>query len=207
MSDKNTPSSPEEVVLSIVKNAHSSFYSAMRLLPFHQRMAMFAVYAFCREIDDIADEPAPLETKKKGLAVWRNDIELTYAGMPPSQNPVAVALSPFIRAYDLPKEEFMALIDGMESDLPDDMRAPTLGEVELYCRRVAGAVGVLSVHIFGDASPAARAARIFASAPSIVSPFGSTVKAIASSAGSIVMSASRTHSGHVRRRPFRFGCH
>ena len=155
MSDQNTPSSPEEVVLSIVKNAHSSFYSAMRLLPFQQRMAMYAVYAFCREIDDIADEPAPLETKKSGLAVWRNDIERTYAGMPPAENPVAVALSPFIRAYDLPKEEFMALIDGMESDLPDDMRAPTLNEVELYCRRVAGAVGVLSVHIFGDTSPAA----------------------------------------------------
>ena len=156
MSDKQNIPSPETVVLDIVKNSGSSFYSAMRLLPFQQRMAMFAVYAFCRVIDDIADEPAPLETKKQGLNVWRNDIHLTYAGNPPRENPVAVALAPFIRAYDLPKEEFLALIDGMESDLPDDMRAPTLQETELYCRRVAGAVGLISICIFGDTSSHAK---------------------------------------------------
>ncbi len=127
----------------------------MRLLPSEKRAAMFAVYAFCREIDDIADEPASIEAKKAALKGWRDDLDALYDGRTP-ENPVAVALQKPIKDYALPKEEFLALIDGMETDIPDGMRAPTMTELQLYCRRVAGAVGMLSVCIFGDFSPTAQ---------------------------------------------------
>lgn len=149
---------PEEIarqVDEIVKRSGSSFYMAMRLLEAKKRNAMFTVYAFCREIDDIADEPAPLEQKRKALAEWRADIDRLYRGETPVL-PVAQALAAPIRDFGLPQEEFTALIDGMEMDIPDGMRAPTMTELELYCRRVAGAVGMLSVCIFGDFSPDAQ---------------------------------------------------
>lgn len=139
----------------IVKKSGTSFYWAMRLLPSEKRAAMFAVYAFCREIDDIADEPASIEAKKAALKGWRDDLDALYDGRTP-ENPVAVALQKPIKDYALPKEEFLALIDGMETDIPDGMRAPTMTELQLYCRRVAGAVGMLSVCIFGDFSPTAQ---------------------------------------------------
>lgn len=149
---------PEEIarqVDEIVKRSGSSFYMAMRLLEAKKRNAMFTVYAFCREIDDIADEPAPLEQKRKALAEWRTDIDRLYRGETPVL-PVAQALAAPIRDFGLPKEEFIALIDGMEMDIPDGMRAPTMTELELYCRRVAGAVGMLSVCVFGDFSSDAQ---------------------------------------------------
>lgn len=138
-------------ITNIVKESKTSFYWAMRLLPKEKREAMYAIYAFCRQVDDIADEPAPLDQKKQALFQWRNDIEKIYNNQTPSQN-VALALIPHIKAFNLPKEEFISLIDGMEMDIPDGMVAPQLNELELYCRRVAGTVGILSVCIFGDAS-------------------------------------------------------
>ena len=138
-------------VESIVKNSGSSFYTAMRLLGPEKRHAMYAVYAFCRQIDDIADEPAPLEAKQKALSVWRNDIEALYTGREPVLDVAKALVSP-VKRFSLPKEEFIALIDGMEMDIPDGMRAPKMDELELYCRRVAGAVGILSVRIFGESS-------------------------------------------------------
>lgn len=139
----------------VVKRSGSSFYLAMRLLSAQKRNAMFAIYAFCREIDDIADEPAPLEEKKKKLQIWREDIEALYDNRQPSSI-VAQALRDPVKDFQLPKEEFIALIDGMETDIPDGMRAPTMSELQLYCRRVAGAVGLLSVCVFGDNSKTAQ---------------------------------------------------
>lgn len=158
MHQEKRPLTPEEItrqVNGIVKRSGSSFYPAMKLLGKEKRNAMFAIYAFCREIDDIADEPAPLEEKKKNLKVWRDDIDRLYNGVEPEQI-VAKALIEPIKRFALPKEEFIALIDGMEMDIPDGMRAPTMTELQLYCRRVAGAVGLLSVCVFGDHSETAR---------------------------------------------------
>lgn len=149
---------PEEItsyVNDTVKRSGSSFYAAMKMLDEKRRNAIFTVYAFCREIDDIADEPAPLEEKQKALIEWRYDIEKVYAGQEVSL-PVAQALADPIKEFNLPKEEFIALLEGMEMDIPDGMRAPTMAELELYCRRVAGAVGMLCVCIFGDFSPTAQ---------------------------------------------------
>ena len=146
----------EKIVWDIVKKSGSSFTAGMKLLDKDRRRAMFAVYAFCRQIDDIADEPAPTREKKKLLDLWRNDIAALYRGKIPPDNPVAQDLAGCVPKYALPEEEFYALIDGMEPDIPDGMRAPSMAELELYCRRVAGAVGVLSVCVFGDSSREAR---------------------------------------------------
>jgi phytoene synthase len=108
---------------------------------------MYAIYGYCREIDDIADEPGAEEAKLAALAAWREEIERLYAGTP--TRPTSRALLVPLRAYDLPKEEFLALIDGMEMDAREAMVAPSMDQLELYCRRVAGAVGMLSIKVFG----------------------------------------------------------
>ena len=141
---------------SVVKKSGSSFTAGMKILPKDKRDAMFAIYAYCRLIDDIADEPAPINDKIRALSVWRDDIAALYRGEVPNANPVARALYGVIQKYGLPQDEFLALIDGMETDMNDNMRAPDMVQLELYCRRVAGAVGVLSVYVFGDSSPEAQ---------------------------------------------------
>jgi squalene synthase HpnD len=131
----------------VVEASGTSFLQGMRLLPEERREAMFAVYAFCREIDDIADEPAPVADKMARLREWRREIERIYEGKP--QTLTGRALLPVVREYGLEREDFLALIDGMEMDAVEDIRAPTLARLELYCDRVAGAVGRLSIRIFG----------------------------------------------------------
>jgi phytoene synthase len=141
-------------VRDVVAKARSSFFWPMLFLPKARREGMFAVYAFCREVDDIADEPAPLDRKRAELAAWRAEIERLYAGTP--SFPTARALRPAVAAYGLRKADFLALIDGMESDAEGPMIAPTLAELELYCSRVASAVGQLSVRVFGAREPEAE---------------------------------------------------
>ncbi len=136
-------------------NAHrasgSSFYAAMRILPPAQREAMFAIYAFCRQVDDIADSPAPRETRLAELAAWRGDISALYAGRPSERTR---ALAPPLRDYGLDQADFQSVIDGMEMDTLTDIRAPAWSDLDLYCDRVASAVGRLSVRIFGlEAKP------------------------------------------------------
>jgi phytoene synthase len=138
-----------------VEAAGTSFYWAMRLLPKHRRNGMYAVYAFCREVDDIADGERPVEHKIAALAAWRDEIDALYAGHP--HRLVAQALSEPISRYHLRRHDFLAIIDGMEMDAREDIRAPNLATLDLYCTRVASAVGHLSVHIFGDPSDAAHA--------------------------------------------------
>ncbi len=130
--------------------AGSSFYWAMRVLPAARREAMFAIYAFCREVDDIADGDDPLEVKLSKLAEWRNEIERVYDSFPTL--PTARALVAAVRRYRLRRADFHAVIDGMEMDVGSGMVAPGMAELELYCRRVAGAVGLLSIRAFGGVS-------------------------------------------------------
>jgi len=144
-----------EAIRHRVEAAGTSFYWAMRLLPRERREGMYAIYAFCREVDDIADDTAPPTQKQVALADWRREVDALYAGRP--NHLVARALVEPVERYRLRREDFHAVIDGMEMDAVEDIRAPDLATLDLYCGRVAGAVGHLSVHVFGDPSPAAHA--------------------------------------------------
>jgi presqualene diphosphate synthase len=137
-----------------VEASGTSFYWAMRLLPEARRNAMYAVYAFCREVDDIADDDRPAAQKLAALAQWREEVDALYAGRP--RHLVARALREPVLHYELRRADFHAVIDGMEMDAREAMRAPGLAALDLYCARVAGAVGHLSVHVFGDPSAAAH---------------------------------------------------
>ena len=127
--------------------AGSSFYAGMRILPKAEREAMFAIYGFCRVVDDIADdlEGAP-ETRAAALAQWRRDIEALYDGGNAGQ---AAFLAEAKRKFQLDKGDFIAVIDGMQMDLDTDIRWPRFATLDLYCDRVASAVGRLSVRVFG----------------------------------------------------------
>ena len=142
-----------ETIRRRVEAAGTSFYWAMRLLPRERRDGMYAVYAFCREVDDIADD-WPAAERAKGLADWREEIEAIYAGRP--RHLIARALVAPVVRFKLRKGDFLDIVAGMEMDAERDIQAPDLATLDLYCARVAGAVGHLSVHVFGDPSPAAH---------------------------------------------------
>jgi phytoene synthase len=124
----------------------SSFYFAMRILPAAQRQAMFEIYSFCRAVDDIADGDAPRAERSAALAQWRRDIDALYAGSPP---PALASLAQAVKRFGMHKDDFLAVIDGMEMDAVEDIRAPSFDTLDLYCDRVASAVGRLSVRVFG----------------------------------------------------------
>ncbi len=137
-------------VEDIVRRAGTSFYRGMRILPPDRRAAMYAIYAFCRLVDDVADEPAPLSDKVRDLAAWRTRIAAAFQGR--ADDAVTRVLLPAIRAYSLREADFIAVIDGMQMDAETEIVAPDLATLDLYCDRVAAAVGRLSVRAFGDAS-------------------------------------------------------
>jgi phytoene synthase len=120
----------------------------MAILPAPRRNAMHAVYAFCRVVDDIADGPWGAEEKTGALSSWRAEIETLYAGGPASDS-ITAALSSAVAAFALPKEEFLLLIDGMQTDAEGPVVAPDREALALYTRQVAGTVGLLSIRIFG----------------------------------------------------------
>ena len=124
----------------------SSFYAAMRILPQEQREAMFQIYSFCRQVDDIADSDGPREQRLAALQQWREDIDALYQGQPPERLRDYVTS---VKEFGLEREDFLAIVDGMEMDVPQDIRAPDLATLDLYCDRVASAVGRLSVKVFG----------------------------------------------------------
>jgi presqualene diphosphate synthase len=129
------------------KASGSSFYTAMRLMPKAQRQAMYAIYAFCRAVDDIADDAAaPRVIRAAGLDKWRNDIEALYAN---GRAGNAAFLVDVVQTYGLRKNDLLAVIDGMAMDVASDICAPELATLDLYCDRVASAVGRLSIKVFG----------------------------------------------------------
>jgi len=134
-------------VHGLVRRAGSSFFWAMRMLPSERREAVYAIYAFCREVDDIADEDGDAEDKVARLRAWRQEIAGLYAGR--AATPTGVALLRDITRFDLPREEFLRLIDAVEVDANTIVHAPRLDELGHYCRGVAGAVGMLLIRIFG----------------------------------------------------------
>ncbi|HWA80062.1 MAG TPA: presqualene diphosphate synthase HpnD [Acetobacteraceae bacterium] len=159
-------------VTAIVREAGTSFYRGMRVLPKERRTAMYALYAFCRIVDDIADDdsnagPAAMAAKRAALDRWRARIEALYRdaeGGPDvtegpeergGEGPVIRVLAAAAPRYGLRREDFLAIIDGMQMDAETPIVAPDLATLDLYCDRVAAAVGRLSVRIFGDSSPAA----------------------------------------------------
>jgi presqualene diphosphate synthase len=142
-----------ETVEGIVRAAGTSFYHGMRVLPADRRHAMYAIYAFCRVVDDIADEDGTLEDKRRELAIWRGHVRGLYHGE--SEGAITRVLAAAVTQFGLRAEDFLAVIDGMEMDAETTIVAPGLATLDLYCDRVAAAVGRLSVRAFGDSSPAA----------------------------------------------------
>ncbi len=140
------PEDPQNSPSYQTKASGSSFYAAMRMLPREQREAMFQIYSFCRQVDDIADSPGPRDQRLAALQQWRDDIDALYQGDPPAHLQDYVAS---VRQFGLEREDFLAIVDGMEMDVPQDIRAPDLATLDLYCDRVASAVGRLSVRVFG----------------------------------------------------------
>ena len=140
-----------QLITERTRAAGSSFYWGMRLLEPRRRLAMYAVYAFCREVDDIADEPARPEEKISGLDRWRGEIDAIYAGRP--TEPLGRALVGPVAEFSLAREDFMAVIDGCAMDARAETLRPDAATLDLYCDRVACAVGRLSVRVFGEPGP------------------------------------------------------
>ena len=129
------------------KVAKSSFYAAMKMMPPRGRAGMFAIYAFCRAVDDIADDQQGSRPERAAaLEQWRRDLDALYAGGDPGQ---AAFLADAVRDFSLDKADFVAVIDGMAMDVAGDIVAPDAATLDLYCDRVASAVGRLSVKVFG----------------------------------------------------------
>ncbi len=140
---------------AITRKSASNLALAFVLLPKPKRDAMSALYAFCREVDDVADEEAaPVEKRRAGLAAWRADVQRACDGGAP-EFPVNGELQPVIREFKLRFDLFDELIKGCEMDL-DTQRYETYEQLELYCYRVASVVGLLSIEIFGYANPKCR---------------------------------------------------
>ncbi|HUO54706.1 MAG TPA: presqualene diphosphate synthase HpnD [Rhodoblastus sp.] len=124
----------------------SSFYRVMAILPRDKRDAMFEIYSFCRAVDDIADEGGAKATKMAGLDAWRRAIDALYKGEPAG---LAAGLKEPLKRFGFAREDFLAVIDGMAMDVEADIVAPDAVTLDLYCDRVASAVGRLSVRVFG----------------------------------------------------------
>lgn len=143
-----------DAVAAMVRATGTSFYRGMRALPADRRAAMYAIYAFCRMVDDIADTAgSTLEEKRRRLAAWRARIGGLYLGE--ADGPVTRVLAKAVEKFGLREQDFLAVIDGMQMDAETVIRAPDLATLDRYCDLVASAVGRLSVRAFGDDSPAA----------------------------------------------------
>lgn len=139
-------------VMSRVVKSRSSFHAGMAILPKARREGMYALYAFCREVDDIADDSPSAEIAAKGLSEWRVRIANLFKGI--VSDTITAALQPAVKAFGLVENDFQSIIDGMAMDAAV-ICAPDEKTLDLYCDRVASAVGRVSVRIFGDSSPKA----------------------------------------------------
>jgi len=136
-------------VTQVARASRSSFYWAMRLMPAQRRKAMFAIYAYCRELDDIADSDKPAAQRRAGLEAWREEVARIWDGAP--QSPTGRALLDVRHSYPIRREDLIAVINGVATDAEGPVVRPSLAELDLYCDRVASAVGRLSVAVFGAA--------------------------------------------------------
>jgi phytoene synthase len=137
---------PEEYCQEKASSSGSSFYYSFLFLSKPRRRAITALYAFCREVDDVVDDNRTTEVGRAKLQWWKEEVERLYQNNP--QHPITRALQTPISDYDLPQEYFLEIIDGMEMDL-EQQRYATFKELSLYCYRVASVVGLLSAEIFG----------------------------------------------------------
>jgi len=138
--------SPDEYCQEKAAKSGSSFYYSFMFLPQDQRRAIIAIYAFCREVDDVVDECSDVNIARTKLIWWRDEIERLFSDK--AKHPVTQALVKVIKQYSIPQEYFCEVIDGMEMDLDYDSY-PSFKELSLYCHRVASIVGLISVEIFG----------------------------------------------------------
>ena len=137
---------PEEYCQEKTAKSGSSFYYSFLFLPSDKRRAITALYAFCREVDDVVDECSDTNVARVTLNWWREQVTEIYGGKP--QHPVALALIPVVQQFNLARELLLEIIDGMEMDI-DQPRYPDFKSLQLYCYRVASVVGLLSAEIFG----------------------------------------------------------
>ena len=144
---------PDEYCAQRAAKSGSSFYYSFMFLPPQRRRAITALYAFCREVDDVVDETTDPGIAAAKLAWWRTEVSAAFSGAP--QHPVAQALASIVREYPLKEAELQMVIDGMAMDL-DRHRYLDFDDLLLYCDRVAGVVGLMSAEIFGYTNPATR---------------------------------------------------
>ena len=138
--------SPDEYCQQRAAASGSSFYYSFRFLSATRRQAITAFYAFCREVDDVVDEITDAQVARITLAWWRSEIDALYDGHP--SHPVTRALAISLKNFNLPREQLLEIIDGMEMDL-DQTRYPDFKSLHLYCYRVASVVGLIAAEIFG----------------------------------------------------------
>jgi len=141
---------PDEYCAQKAAQSGSSFYYSFRLLPLPRRAAITALYAYCREVDDVVDEVSDPNLARVKLAWWRTEVDAIFTGKP--QHPVALALVKAVERYGITRENLLTVIDGMQMDL-DKVRYVDFTELETYCDRVAGVVGLMSAAIFGYEDP------------------------------------------------------
>lgn len=140
------PMTPEEYCQDKAASSGSSFYYSFLFLPPNRRRAITALYAFCREVDDVVDECKDPQVAANKLVWWRQELDRLYAGQP--QHPVTQALQAVLPEFSLPQEQLLEIIDGMEMDL-QQTRYLDFTALSLYCYRVASVVGLLAAEIFG----------------------------------------------------------
>ena len=154
LASTTTQDDAQRDVAGRVAKAKTSFAAGMAALPAPRRDAMHALYAFCREVDDIADDGPTEPQRRAGLTAWRQRIDALFA-RDVADEAISRALLPAVAAFKLQAQDFLDIIDGMEMDAGTPIVAPDMATLDLYCDRVASAVGRASVRIFGDAGPAA----------------------------------------------------
>ena len=140
------PMTPEEYCQEKAASSGSSFYYSFLFLPPNRRRAITALYAYCREVVDVVDECSDPQIAANKLAWWRQELDRLYAGQP--QHPVTKALQVVLPEFNLPQEQLLEIIDGMEMDL-QQTRYLDFKALSLYCYRVASVVGLLAAEIFG----------------------------------------------------------
>ncbi|MGH7276290.1 MAG: presqualene diphosphate synthase HpnD [Candidatus Rokuibacteriota bacterium] len=148
-----------DLAARLTRRSRSNFYYAFLTLPRPRREALYAVYAFCRTVDDVADlggaRGADPAAQRRELARWREDVARCYAAGPPPEHPLALKLQAAVRAFPIPRGALLAIVDGVEMDL-DRVVFETAEDLYPYCYRVAAAVGLCCIEIFGYTDPRAR---------------------------------------------------